>query len=470
MTTAATDLRALGRTGPVHFMGIGGAGMLALAELMARRGVQVTGCDSKRTRALADLEGMGVTVWTGHGPEHVDGAVAVIVTSAVPAEHPELLRAREQGIPVLKRAAALGSWVAGATVVAIAGTHGKTTTTAMTTEILARAGLEPTGLVGGRVSSWGGNLRNGSDGLFVVEADEYDRSFLTLHPDVAVVTNLEADHLDIYGDLAGVREGFRSFLRGVGPDGRIIVCADDHGASTLLPEFAASSSTYGLAPGAMLRATEVRVENGRTRCTVHEEGVRRGTLDLPMAGRHNLLNALGAAAAARALGVDWSDVMEALSCFSGVGRRFEHLGTVAGVTVVDDYAHHPTEIAATLQGARSIFPDRRLIVAFQPHLYSRTRDFVDDFGRVLSRADVAWVTDVFPAREAPIPGVSGAIVADAARAAGGQAVRYHPELGTLATELARELVSGDVLVTMGAGSIEGLGEEVLELLREARHA
>lgn len=470
MTGRSTDLRVLAGAGPVHFMGIGGAGMVALAELLARKGVRVTGCDAKRAPALAELERLGVTVWTGHAPEHVDGAAAVVVTSAVPAEHPELVRARELGVPVVKRAAALGSWVAGGTLVGIAGTHGKTTTTAMTTEILVQAGREPTGLVGGRVSAWGGNLRAGSDDLFVVEADEYDRSFLTLHSDVAVVTNVEADHLDIYGDLAGVRDGFRSFLRGVKPGGRIVVCADDKGAASLLPEFATSGYTYGLGAGAMLRATDVRVVDGRTRCTVHEEGERRGTLDLPIPGRHNLLNALGAAAAARALGVEWADVAEALSGFRGVGRRFERLGSVGGVTVIDDYAHHPTEIAATLQGARSLFPDRRLVVAFQPHLYTRTRDFVGAFGRALSTADESWITDVFPAREAPIPGVTGAIVADAARAAGGQAVHYHPELETLAPELARGLASGDVLVTMGAGSIEVLGGEVLDRLREVPHA
>ncbi|MEX2467961.1 MAG: UDP-N-acetylmuramate--L-alanine ligase [Gemmatimonadota bacterium] len=470
MTERATDLRALAATGPIHFMGIGGAGMCALAELLARRGVMVTGCDAKRTRALADLEALGVTVWTGHAPEHVDEAAALVVTSAVPAEHPELARAATLGVPVVKRAAALGAWVAGGTVVGIAGTHGKTTTTAMTTEILAHAGRNPTGLVGGRVAGWGGNLRAGADDLFVVEADEYDRSFLTLRPDVAVVTNLEADHLDIYGDLAGVREGFRAFLRGVKPGGRIVVCADDHGASSLLPEFAASGYTYGLAAGAMLRATDVEVVDGRTRCIVYEEGTRRGRLDLPVAGRHNLLNALGAAAAARLLGVEWPDVAGALAAFRGVGRRFERLGTVGGVTIIDDYAHHPTEVAATLQGARSLFPGRRLVVAFQPHLYSRTRDFADDFGRVLAEADVVWVTDVFPAREAPIAGITGAIVADAVRATEGQSVHYHPELETLAPVLAESLRVGDVLITMGAGSIEVLGAAVLEHRREVSHA
>lgn len=396
--------------------------------------------------------------------------MALVVTSAVPADHPELARARARGIPVLKRAEALGSWVAEGTVVGIAGTHGKTTTTAMTTEILAAAGKEPTGLVGGRVAGWGGNLRVGSDGLFVVEADEYDRSFLTLHPDVAVVTNVEPDHLDIYGDFEGVREGFRSYLRGLREGGRVVVCADDQGASSLLAEFAHVGYTYGTQAGAMLRATDVEVREGRTRCRVHEEGRDRGTLELRLPGRHNVLNALAAAAAARALGAGWDAVREGLSAFRGVGRRFERLGEVDGITIVDDYAHHPTEIAATLRGARTLFPGRRLVVAFQPHLYSRTRDFAMEFGRALAEADVAWITDVFPAREAPIPGVTGELVAGEARASGGRDVRYHPELDTLAAPLAEALREGDVLLTMGAGSVESLGRAVLDRLREVARA
>jgi UDP-N-acetylmuramate--alanine ligase len=340
----------------------------------------------------------------------------------------------------------------------------------MTTEILAAAGRNPTGLVGGRVSAWGGNLRAGADDLFVVEADEYDRSFLTLRPDVAIVTNIEADHLDIYGDLSGVREGFRAFLNEVKPEGRIVVCADDHGASRLVPEFARIATTYGTAAGAMVRATDIEVRGSGTSCRVHEGGHDRGTVEVGVPGRHNLLNGLAAATAARALGVEWSHVKEALARFGGVGRRFDRLGDVAGVTIVDDYAHHPTEIAATLQGAREAFPGRRIVVAFQPHLYSRTRDFSSAFGRTLAGGDVIWVTDVFPAREAPIPGVTGALVVDAARAAGARDVRYHERVETLAEAVAGELDEGDVVLTLGAGSIENVGAEVLRLVRESAHA
>lgn len=464
MSAPLPDLRALAGRGPVHFMGAGGAGMVALAELLLRRGLPVTGCDAKDGPALRALERAGAPVRVGHDPSHVAGAGALVVTAAVPHDHPEPARARAEGVPVLKRAEALGAWVAAGTVVAVAGTHGKTTTTAMTTEILARGGRDPTGLVGGRVQAWGGNLRLGSDRLHVVEADEYDRSFLTLAPDVAIVTNVEADHLDVYGDLAGVRQGFLAFLGNVKPGGRIVACADDRGAASLLPAFADRAVTYGFSAGAMLRAIDVRVEAGRTRCRVFEEGRDRGPLELEGGGRHNLLNGLAAAAAARFLGAEWEDVRAALADFRGVGRRFERLGEARGVSVVDDYAHHPTELRATLSAARALFDGRRIVAAFQPHLYSRTRDFAEEFGGALAAADVVWVTDVFPAREAPIPGVSGALVAEAARAAGRAEVRYHEDLGTLAPALARTLEPGDVLLTLGAGSIETLGGEVLAQL------
>ncbi len=471
MTGVDVDLRALAAKGPVHFMGAGGAGMCALAELLLRHGGRVSGCDLKESRALSDLERMGAAVHLGHAASHVEDASALVVTSAVPVDHPELLRAIERGIPVLKRAQALGAWVNQARVVAIAGTHGKTTTTAMATEILAAAGLEPTGLVGGRVSAWGGNLRFGGGELYVVEADEYDRSFHTLTPDVAVVTNLEADHLDIYGDLDGVRAGFRRFLQGVRGGGRVAVCADDTGASALLAGIARGGYTYGLSAGSRLRAVDVALGQDATECRVVEDGTDRGRLRLAARGRHNLRNALGAAAAARAVGAGWDAIRSALEGFGGVGRRFERLGDVDGVRVVDDYAHHPTEIAATLEAARASFPGARLVVAFQPHLFSRTRDFHRAFGDAVAAADVAWITDVFPAREAPIPGVTGALVADAARAAGAPEVHYHAAgIDELPAALAPTLRDGDVLLTLGAGSVERVGGAVLRLLEERVHA
>ncbi len=466
----ATDLRALAGERPVHFVGAGGAGMCALAELLLRSGGKVSGCDLKESTALRDLARLGATVHVGHDATHVEGASALVVTSAMPADHPEIAAARAAGKPVFKRAEALGAWVSQGTVVAVSGTHGKTTTTAMATEVLARAGRDPTGLVGGRVAGWQGNLRFGGGSLFVVEADEYDRSFHTLAPDVAVVTNVEADHLDIYGDFEGVRAGFVEFLGRLRPDGRVLVCGDDHGAASLLPALGANGYSYGTSAGSMLRATEVKIGPRVTSCTVVEGGQRSGALVLKKGGRHSVLNALAAAGVARALGVAWAPILEALADFSGVARRFERLGEAGGVVVVDDYAHHPTEIRVTLETARAVFAGSRLVAAFQPHLFTRTRDFRNEFGAALAVADVVWVTDVFPAREAPLPGITGEVVADAARAAGAAEVHYHASLATLPDALVDALSRGDVLITLGAGSIETLGQDVLERLGEPIHA
>lgn len=464
------DLRALADQRPVHFMGVGGAGMFPLAELLIRTGGKVSGCDAKPSRALDDLRALGGTVSVGHDPEHVRDASALVVTAAVPTDHPEIVAARELGLPVLKRAEALGAWVAGQRVVGIAGTHGKTTTTAMTSDVLAAAGMDPTALVGGRVAAWNGNLRFGRPDLFVIEADEYDRSFLTLSPDVAVVTNLEADHLDIYGDLDGVRRSFLDFLAGVRGGGRVIVCADDHGASCLLPAVGRAGYTYGTKAGSMLRATDIVVGAEGTTVTVWEEGTRIGTMLVRSPGHHNLLNALAAAAVGRTLGAEWDAVMAGLASFAGVGRRFETVGSVAGILVIDDYAHHPTEVAAAVRAARTMHPDRRLVAAFQPHLYSRTRDFARAFGEALSLADVVFVTDVFPAREQPIPGVTGQVVVDAVREAGSCQVVYVSSLDDVASVLAEHAVFGDVVLTMGAGSIERVGAEFVGLLEVPVHA
>jgi len=454
--------------GPVHFMGVSGAGMVSLAELLLRSGVAVTGCDLAPNPAIRALSPFGVQVQTGHDPAHVEGASVLVVTAAVPSDHPEIAKARDLGVPVLKRAEALGKWVGQGQVVGVAGTHGKTTTTAMTTDVMAEAGLNPTGLVGGRVVAWESNLLFGGDHLFVVEADEYDRSFHHLKPQVAVITNVEADHLDIYGDLEGVQEAFRVFLEGVPPDGPVAVCGDDHGASRLLPSLGGRARSYGMNPGAQLRAVEVWEDEEGTRFSVMEDGGLKAEITLKVPGRHNVQNALGAACAARFLGVEWDAIARGLEGFEGVGRRFEALGREAGVLVVDDYAHHPTEVEATLAAARIRFPNRRIVAVFQPHLFSRTRDFASELGRALAEADEIWVSDVYPAREQPIPGITGALVAEAAREAGAAAVSFLPELSEVAAQILGRLYPGDICLTMGAGSIEFLGEEILTGLRRDR--
>ena len=461
---SARGLRERAREGTVHFMGIGGAGMCALAELFHRSGYRVTGCDLRRDLSARSLEALGIPVAIGHDPDHLEGVSVVVVSSAISPSNPEVCAAHERRIPVVKRAKALGQWVNPGTVVAVAGTHGKTTTTALATEILAAAGRDPTGLVGGRVTGWEGNLRYGRGDLYVVEADEYDRSFHHIAPRTALVTNLEADHLDTYGTLARLREAFRTFVGAVPSDGTVCVCADDPGASKLLAGLGARTRTYGFSAGAQLRATRVRIGSGGPRARIFEDGRDRGELSIRLSGRHNLLNALAAAAAARRMGVEWSDIRRSLAGFRGVRRRFERLGRERGVTVVDDYAHHPTEIAAALAAARGSFPEARLVAVFQPHLFSRTRDFAGQLGAALAAADRIWVSDVYPAREAPIPGISGELVCEAATAAGGRDTRYHPDLTTLPTALADTLRAGDVCLTLGAGSIESTGPALLRCL------
>lgn len=466
MTNADLDLLALARMGRVHFVGISGAGMSALAELVLRSGGQVSGCDT-RPGAVADaLRALGAEVVQGHDPAHVADAVAVVTTAAVPQDHPELEAARSRGIPVLKRAEALGALVNRGTVVAVAGTHGKTTTTAMTTAILEEAGLQPTGFVGGKVPGWGSGLRFGGDRLFVVEADEYDRSFLTLRPDVAVVTTLEADHLDVYGTFEAIEEAFEAFVAPVPVEGLTVACVDDAGVLRLLDRLGADRPVlrYGLSDDATLRATGIEARGTGCRFTLEEDGRVLGVVELAVPGLHNVRNALAAIGAARAVGAELDAAVRALGAFGGVARRFQRVGTAGGVVVIDDYAHHPTEIAATLEAARSAFPEHRVVAIFQPHLYTRTRDFAPAFGQALAEADVVWVCDVYPAREAPIPGVTGALVADAARDAGAREVHYVEDRGAVAGQVAASLRPGDVCLTMGAGDVDEIGRVVLSIL------
>ena len=441
---------------PVHFVGIAGAGMRALAELLARRGVVVTGCDAN-PGATADLQALGIEVARGHSPEHVIGARELIVTSAMARNHPELERARELGVPITRRAEALGRAVEGGRVVGIAGTHGKTTTTVMTTAALTSAGLKPTGIAGGRVAEWNGNLRYASDELFVVEADEYDRSFLTLSPTVAVVTNVEADHLDIYRDLEDITSTFGRFVREAAA---IVICDDDAGARSLALPASAEVVRYGrLSRDARLVASDVRSDGHSTTFAVVHDGDPLGEVTLRVPGYHNVQNALAAIGSGLVLGVTLEEMRGGLLEFRGVDRRFQHLCDVAGVTIIDDYAHHPTEIAATLQAARASYPGRRIVAAFQPHLFSRTRDFSDAFGAALLAADRVFLTEIYPAREQPIAGVTSELVA-AAMARAGRSVDWQGTRSDLAKGLAEFVRDGDVVITIGAGDITRTGPEL----------
>ena len=437
--------------------------MSALAELFARRGIRVTGCDANAA-GVDDLRKLGISIHEGHDPSHVDGARAFVVTSAMPKNHPELERARSLGLPVIRRAEALGEATAGVGVdlVGVAGTHGKSTTTVMTTEALRAADRNPTGLVGARVAAWQGNLRPGSDRLYVVEADEYDRSFLAMSPTVAIVTNVEADHLDIYGDLDSIRDAFAQFIRGAR---HVVLCADDKGATTLPTPSSSEVIRYGIAsPDARLRALNVRTENGGAAFAVEYDGDLLGSVGLRVAGTHNVLNALAAIGAGLALGAPFAGMAHGLAGFTGAERRFERIGEAKGVSIVDDYAHHPTEIGATLSAARAAFPGRRIIVAFQPHLFSRTRDFAREFACSLSAADSIYLTEIYAAREAPIPGVSADLIVSALGAEKGK-LEWRGQRTALADALVSHVRDGDVVITMGAGDITKTGRELLDRLR-----
>ena len=454
------DLFAANDSRPVHFMGIGGAGMSALALLARRRGVVLSGCDNDPSGA-ADLIELGVPVVQGHGAAHVEGCRAVVVTAAVPADHPELVVARAAGIPVVPRKDALAALCAGRETVAVSGTHGKTTTTVMTTEALIEAGLDPTGLAGGRVSSWGGNARVGSDGLFVVEADEYDQAFLALAPTVAIVNNVEADHLECYGSLEALEAAFVTFASRA----RVaIVGIDDPGAARIGSRLGGKVVRFGVGAEADARIHDVAQRPDRTHARVRFRDGGEIGLTLHVPGMHNLRNAVAALLAVDALGGDLEAAVTALARFRGVGRRFDRVGTAGGVDVIDDYAHHPTELVATLEAARQAFPGRRLVAVFQPHLYSRTQLHGDAMGSALAAADLAVVTEIYAAREQPVDGVSGRRVADAARAAGGTA-HFEADRALLGRTVASHVRSGDVVLTLGAGDITRVGPELVGLLQ-----
>src|SRR5881396_1471138 len=457
------------RTGdprPIHLMGIAGAGMSALALIARHRGVAITGCDSDTSGAgVADLTALGIRVWQGHDPSHVDGARAVVVTAAVPREHPELQRARALDLPVVRRADALGDLVNGggggkSTLVAVAGTHGKTTTTVMVTEALTAAGRNPTGLAGGRVAAWGGNARIGGDELFVVEADEYDKAFLSLQPTIAVVNNVEADHLECYGSIDALEAAFADFA---GRAERVIVGADDAGADRVALKVEAPVWRVGLGPTADVRIRAVRLEPSGSRATISLPGGHAVELQLAVPGMHNVRNAAAALGVLHALGADMQAGAQALADFRGVGRRFERLGEARGVAVVDDYAHHPTEVTATLAAARQAFPGRRLVAVFQPHLYSRTALHGESLGKALAAADMVVVAPIYGARERLLAGVTHHLVVRGATRAGAATVAVRDRAG-LTKHVARAVREGDVVFTLGAGDVTRVGPELLQIL------
>ena len=447
----------------LHFVGAGGVGMSGLAEiLLLATPLEISGCDLARSENTMRLERLGAKIAVGHDPSHVAEADLLVTSSAVGESNPEVAAARAKGIPVIRRAEMLGEIMRLKQGIAVAGTHGKTTTTSLTGMVLTEAGFDPTIVVGGQVHILGTNARLGKGDYLVAEADEYDRSFLALTPVVAVITNVETDHLDTYRDLSDILDAFSTFANRVPFFGSVVLCVDDPGARSLLPRIKKRVVTYGESAEAQLSASRIRLEAGGTTFEVTDAGQGPlGEVQLRLPGRHNVLNALAAIAVGRELRVPFASIARALEAFTGVVRRFERKGERGGVLVVDDYAHHPTEIRATLSAARQVYPQRRLVALFQPHLYSRTRDFADAFGQALAGADVAMVMDVYPSREQPIAGVTGELVADAARRSGGAAVSYLPDKTGVVDCLERNLCPGDLLVTLGAGDVVKFGEEYL---------
>jgi len=443
----------------VHFVGIGGAGMSGIAEVLVTQGFRVSGSDLAETAVTRRLASLGAAITIGHAAGHVSGADAVVVSAAVAADNPEVIAARERGIPVVPRALMLAELMRLKQGIAVAGTHGKTTTTSLIASVLAEGGLDPTFVIGGRLLAAGANARLGTGDFLVAEADESDASFLYLTPAIAVVTNIDADHMETYGhDFGKLTRAFVDFVQRLPFYGVAVLCVDDANVRAILPEIAKPVVTYGLAKDAQLRAADVSNAEGRMRFVAQAARAPDLAIDLAAAGVHNVRNALAAIAIGREVGVTDAAIAKALAEFKGVDRRFQRHGDVAldgggAFTLIDDYGHHPVEVAATLAAVRESFPGRRIVLAFQPHRYTRTRDLFEDFVRVLGSVDALVLADVYPAGEPPIMAADGRALARAVRVAGRVEPVFVESIGDLHGAIRAIARDGDIVVTMGAGSI-----------------
>jgi UDP-N-acetylmuramate--alanine ligase len=448
----------------VHFVGIGGIGMSGLAEILLSQGFEVSGSDRALTEITDRLAELGITVYEGHSPENLKDADVLVYSSAVTIDNPEVKAAIERKIPVIKRAEMLAESMRMKYGIGIAGTHGKTTTTSMVGLTLTEGDIDPTIIVGGKLSGLGGtNARLGQGEFIVVEADEFDRTFLKLTPTIAALTTLESEHLDTYKDLDDIQSAFTEFANKVPFYGFVVLCLDEPGLQDIIPAINKKIITYGLTPQADVRAVDVTHSKFTSEFTVKYKGQDLGKIKLNIPGIHNVKNALVAVIIAMELGVDFRVIKKALESFSGVYRRFE-IKYNKEILIVDDYAHHPTETSATLAGIRAGW-DRRLVAVFQPHLYSRTRDFYQEFGRSFLNTDVFVCTDVYPAREAPIAGISGELITNAARKFGHKNVIYVPDKKNLPAVLNELKKDDDIIITMGAGDIWKYGEEFVRMIQ-----
>ena len=447
----------------IHMVGIGGTGMCGIAEVLWNSGYKVTGSDLKLTEVTRRLGNLGIKIFEGHRAENVENADVVVVSSAVSNGNPEAVFAREKKIPVIRRSEMLGELMRMKFGIGVAGTHGKTTTTSMIGQILSEAGLDPTIVVGGRVIDWESNSKLGEGEYLVAEADEFDRSFLRLTPTVAVITTLEADHLDYYKDLGEIKDAFLEFVNKVPFYGSVILCLDEEPLQNLLPEIQRRIMTYGLLPQSELQAVDLSFKENRSHFRVKHKGKVLGELDLKVAGVHNVKNSLAGVAVGLELDIPWEKIKDALDNFQGVSRRLEIKGEVKRIMVMDDYAHHPTEIEVSLKAVREGWK-RRIITVFQPHLYSRTRDFHQEFGRSFFNSDLLVITSIYPAREQPIPGVTSELIARAAKEYGHQEVYYIPEKEKVVPFLLKTVKENDLVMTIGAGDVYQVGEKLISAL------
>ena len=458
----------------IHFVGVGGSGMSGIAEVLCNLGYSISGSDLNDSATLKRLAGLGIRICVGHAPGNVVGADAVVTSTAVQSDNPEVLKAREMRIPIVPRALMLAELMRLKQGIAIAGTHGKTTTTSLVASVLAEAGLDPTFVIGGRLNSAGANARLGSGDYIVVEADESDASFLNLLPVMAVVTNIDADHMETYGqDFSRLKKAFVDFLHRMPFYGAAILCTDDLAVQEILDQVTCPVTSYGFNEQAQVRAVDVRAVDGQMHFTVQRRnGVVMPDMDvvLNLPGLHNVLNSLSAIAVAVELNIPDAAVQKALSEFKGVGRRFQRYGdlplALGGIaTVIDDYGHHPVEMAATLAAARGAFPGRRLVLAFQPHRFTRTRDCFEDFVKVMGQADSVLLGEVYAAGEAPIVAADGRALARALRIAGKVEPIFVDDIAAMPQAIVDNALAGDVILCMGAGSIGAVPGKVVDLLQ-----
>ncbi len=454
-----------GKIEKIHFVGIGGIGMSGIAEVLLNLGYKVSGSDLRKSETTDRLEQLGGEIHIGHASSNVDQADVVVISSAVHDDNPEVIEAVERLIPVIPRAEMLAELMRLKYGIAIAGTHGKTTTTSMVATILAKGGIDPTIVIGGKLNSIGTNARLGQGEYLVAEADESDGSFLKLSPTIAVVTNIDADHLDFYSGIEEIKDTFVQFINKVPFYGLAVLCLDNGNIADIIPLVKKRFTTYGLTTQADFRATDVRHAGFTTTFVAHYKGTRLGEISFNMPGAHNVLNALATIAVAMELNISFADIQEGFRIFAGIGRRFQVKGEVNGIMIVDDYGHHPTEIKATLSAAKGGW-DRRLVVVFQPHRYSRTKELFEEFVKAFYDADVLILTDIYPAGEQPIEGVTAEALAARVKRHGQKEVTYIADRNEVCAHLQSIVKPGDIVLTLGAGNILQAGEQLVEKLKE----